>query len=119
LVEDNELNIEVAEELLDVIGLEVEMAHNGKEAVDKLFNAPDDYYDLVFMDIQMPVMNGYEATTAIRASERGYLQEIPIIAMTADAFEEDIKRALECGMDGHMSKPIDIAKLEKTIEEFI
>lgn len=119
LVEDNELNIEVASELLEIVGLEVETAYNGKEAVEKVSEKPAGYYDLIFMDIQMPIMNGYEATAAIRASEREDLQEIPIIAMTADAFVDDVKKSKEAGMNGHIAKPVDIAKLEKAMEEWI
>ncbi len=119
LVEDNELNIEVASELLGVIGIEVDMACNGKEAVEIVSHKPEDYYDLIFMDIQMPIMNGYEAAAAIRASERKDLREIPIIAMTADAFVDDVKRSEEVGMNGHIAKPVDITKLENMIEKWI
>lgn len=119
LVEDNELNIEVAGELLDMIGLKVDMAHNGKEAVEKVSEQPAGYYDMIFMDIQMPVMNGYEATAAIRSMERQDLKEIPIVAMTADAFADDVKKSIKAGMNGHIAKPIDIAKLEKMIKEWM
>jgi signal transduction histidine kinase/DNA-binding response OmpR family regulator len=119
LTEDNELNVEIATELLHIVGLEVETAENGREAVDKVSGHSSDYYDLIFMDIQMPIMNGYEAATAIRAIEREDAKRIPIIAMTADAFAEDVKKALEAGMDGHIAKPIDIEKLEKTVEEWL
>lgn len=119
LVEDNELNIEVASELLEIVGLKVETAYNGEEAVEKVSEKPAGYYDLIFMDIHMPIMNGYQATAAIRASERKDLKEIPIIAMTADAFVDDVKRAKEAGMNGHIAKPVDIAKLEKAMEEWI
>jgi CheY-like chemotaxis protein len=119
LVDDNELNIEVAKELLGMAGLQVDTAGNGREAVDQLTNSPPGTYDLVFMDIQMPVMNGYEATRAIRNSEREDLQKIPIIAMTADAFAEDIKKAREAGMSGHIAKPIDISRLEQNMEEWL
>ncbi len=119
LVEDNELNIEVASELLDVVGIQVETALNGKEAVERVQNAPSDYYDMIFMDIQMPLMNGYEAATAIRALGRSDLSSVPIIAMTADAFEDDIKRCHAAGMNGHISKPVDIANLERVLREWI
>ncbi len=119
LVEDNELNIEVAGELLGIIGLEVEMAYNGKEAVEKVTAEPAGYYDLIFMDIQMPVMNGYEAAAVIRRSEREDLRRIPIIAMTADAFVDDVAKSKEAGMNGHIAKPIDISKLENMIEKWI
>ncbi len=119
LVEDNEFNIEVAKELLDIVGIAVDVAYNGKEAIDKLYNTLEGYYNMVFMDIQMPVMNGYDAAAAIRTSERRDIREIPIVAMTADAFDDDVKRAMEAGMNGHIAKPIDVSKLERMIEQWI
>jgi CheY-like chemotaxis protein len=119
LVEDNELNVEVAKELLNVVGLEVETACNGKVAVDMVREKPAEYYSLIFMDIQMPVMNGYEASTAIRALDREDLKNIPIFAMTADVFAGDVRRAKACGMNGHIAKPIDLANLENILEEWI
>jgi signal transduction histidine kinase/CheY-like chemotaxis protein len=119
LVEDNELNVEVAGELLNVVGLEVETACNGKEAVEMVQKKPGGYYSLIFMDIQMPVMNGYEAATAIRALDREDLKNIPIFAMTADVFAGDVRRAKACGMNGHIAKPIDLANLENILEEWI
>jgi CheY-like chemotaxis protein len=119
LVEDNELNIEVAKELLEMMELQVETAYHGKEAVDLFAARPEGYYDLIFMDIQMPVMNGYEATRAIRSMDRKDAATIPIIAMTADAFADDVKKAQAAGMNGHLAKPIDIDKLEKTIVEWL
>jgi CheY-like chemotaxis protein len=119
LVEDNELNVEVAKELLNVVGLEVETACNGKVAVDMVQEKPAGYYNLIFMDIQMPVMNGYEAATAIRALEREDLKNIPIFAMTADVFAGDVRRAKACGMNGHIAKPIDLNNLENILEEWI
>jgi CheY-like chemotaxis protein len=118
LVEDNELNVEVATELLGLAGLMVDTAGNGQKAVERVKETQPGYYDLIFMDIQMPVMNGYEATRAIRKLDRPDLKEIPIVAMTADAFAEDVNRAQEAGMNGHMAKPVDLAKLEKVLEEF-
>ena len=119
LVEDNELNIEVAAELLDVVGIQVEQALNGKLAVENVLGHEPNYYDLIFMDIQMPVMNGYEAARNIRFSGRKDLRTIPIIAMTADAFADDIRKAEEAGMDGHISKPVDIEKLEDALRMWI
>lgn len=119
LVEDNELNIEVATELLDVVGIEVEQALNGKLAVDCVIEKEPGYYDLIFMDIQMPVMNGYQATKTIRSSGRKDLETIPIIAMTADAFADDIRKSEEAGMNGHISKPVDIERLEETLRTWI
>lgn len=119
LVEDNELNIEVAAELLDVVGIQVEQALNGRLAVENVFSHEPHYYDLIFMDIQMPVMNGYEAARTIRFSGRKDLRTIPIIAMTADAFADDIRKAEDAGMDGHISKPVDIEKLEDALRMWI
>ena len=108
LTEDNELNREIASELLSDIGLEIETAKNGKEAVEKMMMKPDHYYDLIFMDIQMPIMNGYEATRAIRSLDSEYAKNIPIIAMTANVFQDDIMKAIESGMNEHVTKPIDM-----------
>ena len=111
LVEDNELNGEIAVELLNEYGFLVDTAKNGAEAVEKVKNSKPGNYDLVLMDVQMPVMNGYEATKQIRALEDPALAGITILAMTANAFDEDRKKALECGMDGFLSKPIVIEEL--------
>lgn len=119
LVEDNELNIEVAAELLDVVGIEVEQALNGKLAVDCVTEKEPGYYDLIFMDIQMPVMNGYQAAKEIRSLGRKDLETIPIIAMTADAFADDIRKSEEAGMNGHISKPVDIERLEEVLRIWI
>jgi CheY-like chemotaxis protein len=119
LVDDNELNIEVAQEILEMTGISVETAVNGQEAVDMITQKPEHYFDIVFMDIQMPVKNGYEATAAIRASGREDLKRIPIIAITADAFAEDIKKANQAGMNDHIAKPIDFAKLEIVLREWV
>lgn len=119
LVEDNEINIEVANELLSIVGIQVEMAMNGKLAVEAVQEKEPGYFDLIFMDIQMPVMNGYEASRAIRFCGRKDLEEIPIVAMTADAFADDIRKAEEAGMNGHISKPVDIEKLEEALNRWI
>jgi len=119
LVEDNELNIEVAQELLGIVGIQVDTALNGRLAVDRVLEAEPRYYDLIFMDIQMPVMNGYEAAEAIRTSGRKDLEDIPIVAMTADAFSDDIKRAKEAGMSDHIAKPVDVQKLEEALQKWI
>jgi signal transduction histidine kinase/CheY-like chemotaxis protein len=115
LTEDNELNVEVARELLESIGVIVEVAANGAQAVQQLLSMPEHYYDLVFMDIQMPVMNGYQAARAIRGQSRADLKSIPIYAMTADAFSEDVQKAREAGMTGHLSKPVDLVKMEQCL----
>ena len=111
LVEDNELNSEIAAEILNEYGFLVDTAENGAEAVEKVKNSKPGNYDLVLMDVQMPVMNGYEATKQIRALADPGLAGITILAMTANAFDEDRKKALECGMDGFLSKPIVIEEL--------
>ena len=116
LVEDNELNREIAEELLKQYGFLVDTAENGAEAVKKVKNSAPGTYDLVLMDIQMPVMNGYEATEQIRALEDPALAKIRILAMTANAFDEDRKQALKCGMDGFLSKPIVMEELIRTLQ---
>ena len=116
LVEDNELNREIAEELLKQYGFLVDIAENGAEAVKKVKNSAPGTYDLVLMDIQMPVMNGYEATEQIRALEDPALAKTRILAMTANAFDEDRKQALKCGMDGFLSKPIVVEELIRTLQ---
>ena len=117
LAEDNELNAEIAVELLKLVGLEVDHAANGQEAVE-LFQQSAAAYLMIFMDIQMPVMNGYEAARIIRNSDAAAAQSIPIIAMTANAFRDDVQAALDAGMNGHIAKPIDVDILYKTISEY-
>ncbi len=119
LVEDNELNREIAEELLTERGFVVEKAENGQVAVDAVKNSAEGYYKLILMDIQMPVMDGYDATREIRALANPAHANIPIIAMTANAFDEDKKRALECGMNAHIAKPIDVEKLIETVVDML
>ena len=116
LVEDNELNREIAVEILNEYGFLVDTAENGAEAVEKVKNSTSGKYDLVLMDVQMPVMNGYEATKQIRALDDPALSGITILAMTANAFDEDRKKALEYGMDGFLSKPIVIEELISTLQ---
>ena len=118
LVEDNELNAEIAMELLGERGLETEHVTDGVKCVETLKAKPEDYYDLILMDIQMPHMDGYEATKVIRALNDPR-SRIPIIAMTANAFEEDRQRAFEAGMDGHIAKPISINVLFSTLDEVL
>lgn len=119
LVDDIELNREIATELLTMNGILVECAFDGKMALDTLVEKPAGYFDLVFMDIQMPTMNGYEATRAIRAYDREDLKTIPIVAMSADAFSDDVIKSKEAGMNDHISKPIDIPKLMETLETWL
>ena len=117
LVEDNELNSEIAVEILNEYGFLVDTAENGVEAVQKVRNSTPGNYDLVLMDVQMPVMNGYEATKQIRALDDPALAGITILAMTANAFDEDRKKALKCGMDGFLSKPIVIEELISILQK--
>ena len=119
LVEDNELNSEIAVEILNEYGFLVDTVENGAEAVEKVKNSTPGNYDLVLMDVQMPVMNGYEATRQIRALDDPALSGITILAMTANAFDEDRKKALECGMDGFLSKPIVIEELVSTLHDHL
>lgn len=117
LAEDNELNAEIAISVLSEIGFTVDHAVDGQDCIDKLLQADAGYYDLILMDIQMPIMNGYEATRAIRALDDPERSTIPIVAMTANAFEEDKRNALKAGMNGHLPKPIDIDLLVKTLTQ--
>ena len=118
LAEDNDLNWEIAEELLSEEGLEMERAENGQICVEMFQKSMIGYYDAILMDIRMPVMTGYEAAWAIRKLERAD-SHVPIIAMTADAFSEDVKRCLDCGMNAHVAKPIDVQEVMRLLEKFI
>lgn len=115
LVEDNELNRQIAAEMLELLGARVEIAEDGRQAVDAVCSHPVLYYDIVFMDVQMPVLNGYEAVREIRGSGLPGISGLPIIAMTADAFAEDMKRARLAGMNGHLAKPISIGQLKRAL----
>ena len=119
LAEDNEMNQLIAQAILMEYGLEVEIANNGKEAVRMMETAPAGTYDIVLMDIQMPVMDGYEAARLIRELKDKSKAEIPIIAVTANAFEEDRKLALESGMNGHLAKPYDVPKMLESLTNLI
>ena len=119
LAEDNELNAEIAQMLLEDAGAVITIAGNGKEAVEQFCNNPAGTYDAILMDIMMPVMDGYEATRAIRRFGRQDARTIPIIAMTANAFAEDAQKCLDAGMNAHIAKPLDIAKVETVICEQI
>ena len=119
LAEDNELNQEIAEAILEDVGFEIEIAGNGQIATDMLKQSEPGYYQLILMDVQMPVLDGYGATKKIRKLEDPKLASIPILAMTANAFEEDRQQAMKCGMNGHISKPIDVEKLLEALEEIL
>lgn len=119
VAEDNEINWEIIEELLSDLGIEMDWAENGQICLDKFQNSEPGYYDAILMDIRMPVMNGYEATTALRKSEHKDAKNIPIIAMTADAFSEDIQRCLDCGMNAHTAKPINLNEVINLLKKFI
>ena len=119
VVEDNELNLEIASTILQEAGFEVDTAENGQIALEKVENAPADRYDLILMDIQMPVMDGYEATRRIRALSDKEKASVPIVAMTANAFEDDRKNALNAGMNGHIAKPLDLPKLFRVLSELM
>ena len=118
LVEDNELNREIAAEILGMTGVVVDIAENGKIAVEKVVAAPEKWYDLIFMDIQMPIMNGYEATAAIRSLPGGR-GKVPIIAMTANAFAEDVQLAKNTGMNEHIAKPLELDKLNDILKQWL
>ncbi len=117
LVEDNELNREIAQEILSDEGMIIDTAEDGDIAVEKMKKAGPGQYDLILMDIQMPRMNGYEATRAIRTLPDGWANQIPIVAMTANAFEEDKQNAMNAGMNAHLAKPIDVQKLIRVLSE--
>ena len=119
LAEDNELNWEIAEELLTAEGLELDWAENGQICVEKFQDAEPGYYDAVLMDLRMPVMTGYQATEAIRNMDRPDAESIPIIAMTADAFAEDVQKCLDAGMNAHVAKPIDVREISRLLLKLI
>ncbi len=115
--EDNEINAEILVELMEIEEVECDIACDGKEALDKFEQSAPDRYDVIFMDVQMPIMNGYEATRAIRACKHPRAKSIPIIAMTANAFDDDVRMAIDSGMNAHLAKPIDVEKLKDIIED--
>ena len=119
LAEDNDLNAEIATEILEMTGLTVERVEDGVEAVDKMAACADGCYDMVFMDIQMPRMNGYDAARAIRAMDRDYCKRVPIVAMTANAFAEDVQAAKTAGMNEHIPKPLDLNTLARILKKWI
>lgn len=119
VVEDNDLNREIVTEILSMTGAVVESAENGREAVEMVEASEKDYYDLILMDLQMPVMNGYEAASALRAMDREDIRDIPIVAMTANAFLEDVQKSKASGMNEHMAKPLDIEQLQRMLARWL
>ena len=119
LAEDNELNAEIARELLMDIGMEVAWAEDGRSCLKMFEKSPVGYYDAILMDLRMPHMTGYEAAQAIRTSKHAAAVSIPIIAMTADAFSEDIQKCLRCGMNAHIAKPIDLQVLTRLLKKYL
>ncbi len=119
VAEDNDLNWEILSELLSDIGMELEWAENGKVCLDKFRESGEGHYEAILMDVRMPVMTGYEATEAIRALEREDAKTIPIIAMTADAFSEDIRRCLDSGMNAHTAKPINLDEVVALLKKYM
>lgn len=119
LVEDVELNMEIAEELIGTTGVQIEKAYNGKEAVELFVKNPCEHYHLIFMDIQMPIMDGYEATKQIRDSDKKDAKTIPIIALSANALADDVENALHAGMNEHIAKPIDMEAVWKVLKKYL
>ena len=119
LAEDNELNWEVAKELLSDLGVELDWAEDGRICLDKFQKSPEGYYDIILTDIRMPHMTGYEATQAIRGLVHPDALSIPIIAMSADAFSDDIQHCLQCGMNAHIAKPIDVIELTRLLKRYL
>ena len=119
VAEDNEINAEILWELLDMEEATCEIVENGKLAVERFDQSRPGEFDAILMDVQMPVMNGYDASRAIRSLNREDAKEILIVAMTANAFTEDVKDALDAGMNVHVAKPIDLELLKKTVSQWI
>ena len=119
MAEDIALNAEILTDLLDMEGVSAEHAENGQIAVDMFSQHEAGYYDAILMDVRMPVMDGLQATAAIRALERPDAKEIPIIAMTANAFDEDVQSSLHAGMDAHLSKPVEPERLYETLRALV
>jgi CheY-like chemotaxis protein len=119
LVDDIEINREIVIELLSDTGLAIETAENGKEALDRFLAADEGYFDIILMDMQMPVMDGCTATKEIRALDRNDAKEIPIIAMTANVMQDDVRQARDSGMDAHLSKPIELKTLLNILRDHL
>ena len=119
LAEDNELNYEIASELLQELGMEVDWAQDGQVCVEKFLQSQPDWYDIVLMDLRMPQMTGFEAARAIRHMSREDAGRIPIIAVSADAFYDDIQRCLDSGMNAHTPKPMDIGEVSRLMSKYL
>ena len=119
VAEDNDINWEIINELLSQLGFIMEHAENGKECLEMFRNSPPDYYSAILMDIRMPIMDGYEATVEIRSLERNDAKNVPIIALTADAFSDDMKKCLEYGMNAHIAKPIELTEVLHQLEKYL
>ncbi|MBQ9233141.1 MAG: response regulator [Lachnospiraceae bacterium] len=119
MAEDVLINAEIMKEIIKIREAEIDHAENGKVVVDMFKSSPENYYDAILMDIRMPEMDGLEATKIIRSLERPDAKKIPIIAMTANAFDEDVQRSLQVGMNAHLSKPVESEHLYQTLEELI
>lgn len=119
LAEDNDINAEIATMILEDSGCIVERAEDGKIACDMFAKSEEGYYDVILMDLRMPNMNGIAATEAIRSMKRADASKIPILAMTADAFAEDVHKCLAAGINAHLAKPIDVDQLKKTLVKFV
>ena len=119
LAEDNELNWEIANELLSDLGVELDWAEDGRICLEKFQKSPEGYYNVILMDIRMPHMTGYEAAQAIRELNHPDALTVPIIAMSADAFSDDIQRCLGCGMNAHIAKPIDVKELTRLLKRYL
>ena len=111
VAEDNEMNWEIADALLSGLGMELDWAENGRICVEKFKESEEGYYDAILMDIRMPVMTGFEAAAAIRGLEREDAKKVLIIALSADAFSDDVQKCIECGMNAHTSKPFELDKI--------
>ena len=119
LAEDMMINAEIMTEILQMRAMEVDHAENGQIVVDMFAKSPENYYDAILMDVRMPVQDGLAATSAIRALKRTDAKTVPIIAMTANAFDEDVQRSLQIGMNAHLSKPVEPERLYETLESLI
>lgn len=119
VAEDNELNAEIVQTFLEAYDFKVDITYNGKEALERFEEKPEYYYGLILMDIQMPQMNGYEAVRSIRASGKADAATVPIIAMSANAFSEDVQASLESGMNDHIAKPVDMQTLIYKLNKFL